>query len=479
MSDRNRRLRSAVACALGVGGVFGLGSSAMATEPTRDELLRQLEELRGKVERLEAGQDAQQRTLDAAAVDRTVEQIIKDADARSQVMQAQGFTAGYSKGKFLIQSEDKNFVLNPNFQLQVRFVANYRDTAETFTGTPPTLDDVDDDNIESGFEIRRAKFTFDGNVFAPNIVYKLQWATSRSGGGVVLEDAWLRLPLGRFAGGDAVSDFAVRFGQFKDFTFHEETTSSKRQLAVDRSMMNEALAGGITDFEQGITLIWDDGAEGLPLRAEIGYTDGPNSDNTNFVDGGGSSTFDIANPDYGVVGRIEYLAFGNWKAYDDFTTLGNTEDTLVFGAGANWAEAGNAHALFHTVDAQYEVGRLGLYGAYVGVATNNDNDAGGNWYDWGFLAQAGYMLTDKWEVFGRYDWVSLDEDRSDDENEFSEITAGVNYYFEKHALKFTADVTYLPDGTPLSGSAADGIGHLGDDADEDQFIFRAQFQLLL
>ncbi len=139
---------------------------------------------------------------------------------------------------------------------------------------------------------------------------------------------------------------------------------------------------------------------------------------------------------------------------------------------------GNANTLLHTVDAQYEVGPLGLYAAYVGAATDNDNDAGGNWYDWGALAQAGFMVSDKWEVFGRYNFVNLDDDRSGD-NQFDEITAGVNYYIEKHTMKFTADVTYLPDGTPLTGSTADGIGHLGDDADEQQFLFRAQFQLLL
>jgi hypothetical protein len=279
--------------------------------------------------------------------------------------------------------------------------------------------------------------------------------------------------------GEGFKDFAIKAGQFKDFTFHEEILSSKRQLAVDRSMMNEAVAGGITDYEQGVSLIWDDGAEGLPLRSEVAYIDGLNSDNTNFVDGGGSSFYDVANPDYGVVGRLEYLAFGDWKQYEDFSALGNTQDVLVFGAGFNFAEAGNASTLLHTVDAQYETGPIGAYAAFVGAATDNDNSSGGNWYDWGFLAQAGYMLSDKWEVFGRYDYVALDDDRSDAESEFHEITAGVNYFMEKHSLKFTADVTYLPNGTPLTGSAADGIGHLGDDADEDQFLFRAQFQLLL
>ena len=60
-----------------------------------------------------------------------------------------------------------------------------------------------------------------------------------------------------------------------------------------------------------------------------------------------------------------------------------------------------------------------------------------------------------------------------------EITAGVNYYIEKHAAKLTADLTYLPNGTPLTGSTADNIGHLPNENDEAEWLFRAQFQLLL
>jgi hypothetical protein len=479
MSYCNRRLRSAVACALGAaGGLLALSVPASAAEPTQAELLQQIEALRAKVEKLEANQSATTQRLDTREVDATVNQVFRDADARSQYLQAQGFSAGWSKGKFLIQSEDGNYVLNPSIQMQFRYVANFREEASTTSGTPPVTDE-DPDTLESGFEVRRLKFVFEGNVFAPDIKYKFQWATSRSAGTPVLEEGFFTMGAARFLG-DGFKDFAFKFGQFKDYTFHEEITSSKRQLAVDRSMLNEMLAGGVTDYEQGVSLIWDDGADGLPLRGEVSYVDGINTDNTNFFDAGGSTFYDVANPDYGLVGRLEYLAFGNWKQYDDFTALGNAEDMLVFGVGVNFSEAGNANVLLHTVDVQYETGRLGAYAALIGAATDNDNATGGNWYDWGFLAQAGYMLNDKWEVFGRYDFVGLDEDRSPDaENEFHEVTAGVNYYLDKHNLKFTADVTYLPNGTPLSGGVADGIGHLGDDGDDTQFVFRAQFQLLL
>ena len=328
------------------------------------------------------------------------------------------------------------------------------------------------------------KMAFQGNVFSPDTKYKFQWSSNRNGGALTLEEAYVTHKLS-FA-----PDLFVKAGQYKDVTFHEEIVSSKRQLAVDRSLANEVLAGGVTDFVQGVALVWDDGAEGLPLRGEVGYTDGPNTDNTNFTDGGGSAMFGLSRPDFGVYGRAEYLAFGDWKHYDDFTAAGNARDMLAFGAGAFYTQAGDHNALFHTFDAQYEYNRLGLYAAYYGVLSDGGgggggDDEGGNVggdddasYDAGLVAQAGYVLDPKakWEVFGRYSLVSLDSGGAEDDDDYQEFTAGVNYFMHGHAAKLTLDVTYLPNGIPTDQS---GIGELDPDADADQFVVRGQFQLLL
>ena len=476
-----------LAGALGLGaGMFGPGGAA-AAEPTQQEMLEQIKALQAKVQQLEnqhkqqggQPQDRQAGEVTAGRAEQgaTVDSVLRDADRRSSpsLLQAGGFTAGYSKNKFLIQDEAGNFVLNPNFQFQTRFVVNSRDVDSD--------DGENDTGVESGLEIRRMKIAFDGNLFGPALTYKFQWATNRANGQALLEDAWVRYALGDFLG-EATKNWAIRFGQFKDPTFHEEITSSKRQLAVDRSLVNEVLAGGLTDYIQGISLIWDDGVEGLPLRAEVGYSDGWNSDNTNFVDGGGVATYGAANPDWGAFARVEYLAMGNWKLYDDFTAWGNGEDLLVFGAGATYNEAsgpGGADAILYTADVQYETGRLGLYGAYYGAygeprVTGNVTANGVN--DQGFLAQAGYMLTDKWEVFGRYDVVMIDAERLGEgvEDTFDEITVGLNWYMKGHAAKFTVDFNYLPSGVP---NDQNGIGYLDPDADESQFSVRSQFQLLL
>ena len=77
-------------------------------------------------------------------------------------------------------------------------------------------------------------------VFGPATKYRFQWATNRNGGNLFLEEAYITHAF------TAERDLALKVGQYKDVTFHEEITSSKRLLAVDRSLMNEVLAGVLT-----------------------------------------------------------------------------------------------------------------------------------------------------------------------------------------------------------------------------------------
>jgi hypothetical protein len=439
-------------------------------EPTTQDLLSELRALKSKVQQLETAearlQQQQQQTQRLAQQEtpQTIGQVLTDADRRSQLLQPAGFTAGYTNGRFLIQSEDGDFLLNPNFQFQARYVLNYRDenAANATDGHPQT---------EAGLEIRRMKFALDGNVFGRDTTYKFQWASLRSTGELQLEQAWVAHRLAAVG----LPDLTVRVGQYKDPTFHEEFTSSRRQLAVDRTLVNFFLGGQQTKYVQGVSLLWDDGQEGRPLRGEVGITDGPSSRDTSFVDAGGSTFLGLPDPNFGLNARGEYLAFGDWRNYDDFSAQGNAQDLLVFGAGAFYSQAGGSSAVHHTIDAQYETGPLALYAAYLGVAADRDDT--GHGYSYGFLAQAGYLLTQKVEPYLRYDYTQLDGiPTATGEDAFHEFTAGVNYYLHGHAAKLTVDFVYLPSGAPAT---ADGLGILAPDAGDDQIVFRSQFQLLL
>ncbi len=463
------------AIVLAAAAALGASSAVFAADPTQAELLEQIKALQTKVEALEANQQATTQRIDSKEVDATVDSVLRDANDRSKFLDAQGFTAGYNKGKFLLQSEDGNFVLNPNLQFQFRYVANNRESVKNGDG----------DSTDGGFEVRRLKFAFDGTVYK-NIQYKFQWNTSRTAGTPALDEGWVRY---KFDG----TPFAIRAGSITSDWDHETGISSKRQLAVERSFLHEAIAGGATGSENYLQAIQGQYDNGGALRATLAYTDGFATRNTAFTDTGGGSTFlQIVNPQWGAFGRVDWKIAGDWKQYDDFTALGNTKDLLVAGAGFEWDTAANINALFHTVDIQWEpqaVKGLGIYGAFVGLQRDfRTAPAGGSGvtYDWGLLAQANYLLTDKWEVFGRYDYTSLDTDAAPTagsigaaaqiEDKIHEFTVGANYYLHDHNAKFTADVTWLPNGSPVNLDAA---GILAQPDGDNQFVFRAQFQLLL
>ena len=406
--------------------------------------------------------------------------MLQDADTRSQYLQNEGFTAGYSSGKFLIQSADGRFVLNPSVGFQFRGVADFRDGVKN--------GGHDDD--QSGFEIRRLKFAFDGNIFTPDLTYRFQWNTNRKSGVPELDEGWVRYQFHD-------TPFAIRAGSLGNTWDHETEVSYKRQIAVERSLLHELVTSGGAggeDYVQGVQLLYEQ-ENNDPVRAFVLLHDGINSRNTNFQDGGGGAPLlGLKSVDWAVSGRVEYKLDGNWADYRQFTALGNKKDLLVVGAGFDYEDSDNVTALFHTVDVQWvpqAVKGLSLYAAYVGVSRDFRNVTAGagvdtSPYDWGILAQAGYLVNDQWELFARYDYTNLDRNAPTGtgtlgagariEDKLHEITVGTNYYLHGHNAKFTLDATYLPNGSPFS---IDSAGILAQPAAKDQFLFRAQFQLLL
>jgi hypothetical protein len=421
-----------------------------ADEPTTQELLAQIKQLQAKVEKLETKQ-----TENNADVARTVDQIVKDAEQRSVFMEAIPFEGNWQAGKFTLKSDDGNFVLHPWFQLQFRNVTNFRD------GAPGG-----DSDVQNGFEVRRMKFGVDGNVYSPNTTYLFLWATNRNTGNLVLEEAWLRHKLD--------DNWSIKGGQMKDPFAHESLTSSKRLLAADRTILTNLFTGG-DNFVQGVSLGYGRDA----LQAELAFTDGTNAPNDNFQD------FPTNTWDFGVAGRVQYKLFGDWAAYEQFTSLNDKHDLAVVGGGFDVSEAGNSDQFLHTVDIQYnQTTGLGLYGAYYGRYTTNapigtggppagDSDT----YDWGFIAQGSYLIPDsKWEPFIRYDFIMFDDATvgAGVDDTLHEIAVGANYYIHGHDLKLTVDVLWLPNGSPVSDT---GSGVLA--SDDTQFVLRGQFQLLL
>ena len=453
------------AASVAVLGLLGFSTAAFAddaTPPSTDELREQIRRLQEQVERLEARAAGDSAATPPTTRPAATERALADAEARNQrsilaplSLSQDGeepFVAGHN-GKFLLSSPEGDFTLNPNVQLQIRNVTNINnEDGESF------------EDVENGWEIRRTKVGFKGNAFGKDLNYDIKFAFERDGGGAVLENAFVDYMPERFLGQEGMG---LRAGQFKDATFHEETISSSKQTAVDRSLVNESIGGGNTDFIQGAGPIW----EGEKWQAILLYTDGAGSANTNYRDG---------DWDYGFAGRADVILAGDGDAVlDDFSALDTEENSARVGAGFHFAAEGDTRVLWHGVDGQFETARgLGLFAGYYGRMAESDGE---EVFDMGGMLQVSQAIGENgWEAFGRYDFVMFEDEivlGTDAEDFFHEITFGVNKYWKGHKLKMTIDAVYLPNGNPGSNSGI-GLRPSGGEFD-DQVSIRGQFQLLL
>src|SRR5213075_96004 len=172
--------------------------------------------------------------------------VLRDADRRSHLMANSGdMSAGYDNGFFLRAGD--LFVLRPGINFQFRHVTDYRTNT---TGAK-------DDEVESGFEVRRLQFLLEGTLFTPDLEYTFVWNTQRdtstqtvrdatgstvgtvdvkSGGNLFLEDAYVKWMFS--------DQWGIKGGQFKDPVTHEKLVSDKRLVAVERSLLDATLGGG-------------------------------------------------------------------------------------------------------------------------------------------------------------------------------------------------------------------------------------------
>lgn len=394
-----------------------------------------------------------------------VADMLADAETRSSLLQSGG-TAGHD-GKFFLASPDGAFRLNVGGQIQFRYILNFRDEGDNGLGGA-----VNDD-FESGFQTRRTKLTFDGKIYN-DFFYKIQGVFARNGGGFALEDAYF--------GYDFGNGFKLQGGQFKSPFLREELVSSKRQLAADRSFTNGLFTFGRT---QGIMLTYSE----ENWRTMLSFNDGERAANTDFITNNqGLGGVRGGEGDFGFTGRFEYLGAGNWKQFDDFTSARGSEGfAWLLGAAVHYQDGAaslvtdNGGSVFSwTVDASLEGDGWNAYGAFIGRHVDGEFTDAASADQYGFVAQAGYYVTEDIEPFVRWDALIPDSGSM-----FNVLTFGGNYYVHGHAAKFTLDVQWFFDAPadsggfdqgPLGGSSS--IGFLGSAAEEDEIVIRAQFQLL-
>lgn len=468
MSNRKRLFALGGSLLLGVAGVVHAETSTDAG------LKAELAAMKARIAELESKQsDNWLNERRAEEVKALVRDVLSDADTRAS-LQGAGATAGYNRGFFLADEAGK-FRLQVGGQVQFRYIANFRQDEDA-----ADQGGIDQDNGITGFQLRRTKLEFKGFIGDPKINYEVILAADRDSEQVYLEDAKLSY--------QAMDGLTVEGGRYKIPFLREELTSSKRQLAVERSSFNEFFSAG---RGEGVGFVY---AADM-FKASGMFSDGWNSGEF----GGPGNDFQNDNVDYAVSGRLDVKLMGDWKQMEDFSAWKDEETALFVGAAVHWEDAetgstGENDSFFaYTADASLEMAGLNIYGAFAGAhASDDDNKAVHDSRDhYGFLVQAGYMvIPDKLEPFVRYEYLDLENTPTDSEY-INIITAGANYYIMKHSAKVTLDVVWALDPlVPVGGLRPAGsssynstaLGLLPDlashDDYENQIVVRAQFQLL-
>lgn len=485
-----------------------------ADEPAATDHSQEIRDLRARLDQLEARQKEAEKKRQVAEQKLeekiTSDKLAVEAVQRDQFIAAEGFTAGYSDGRFVIGDSQGNFTFKPWLHFQARGIVNERNA---FQGSKKL---GINDEFNSGFEIRRVRFGVDGNMFSPDFTYFFNWATSRTssnttvsgatasttggsvtasnslGGVPILEEAWVKYHF-------PTSPWSVRVGQIKDPLLHDQIVSSRYQHSAERSVTADLFANG-DGFTEAATVIYDEGADGN-LRVEGGVNHGLRSANTNFYDYPNNGSYNQFN--YGLTGRVEYRVFGKWKDYSAMGSNGDKEQLLVFGLGADYSERGHDGQLVTAFDAVYNLptGRdtsANFYGAFVdrytthnfGYYTQSPTGAsintptgtmapailGHNSNEYSILFEAGYEVDKHIEPFARYEVLHVVGTPKGSRTYCDVVTAGCNYFFHGHRLKLTGEIIWLPQGLPFDDTPNDV---LASPAGHTEIVYEIQLQLML
>jgi hypothetical protein len=361
---------------------------------------------------------------------------------------------------------------------QFRYYMNFRDDPASSPGSH-------DSGFTNGFEATRTRLQATGNIMSKDFTFKIEGDFNQMGFFTLL-DAY-----GNFNFGNGSS---ITIGQWQHPMWREWSLSPKGQLAADVSVVTAIFNPGYT---QGIGYQWRGDAFGFFVSGNDGF----NSGNTPYTTPGPTGVTSTGAPvatvgppgeaDYGVSARFEFKGGGGWEQFDEFTSWRGNPMMWLVGASAHAQFNGNTAATpasavqfssyNFAVDAMFKGNGWNAYGAVIAQLV--DPSAGDSALDFGAVAQAGIFVTENLELFGRWDGVFPDSDRSGDDM-FSTVCAGVNFYPypKSNAVKFTGDVQWFlnePTTNDLVNSFAftdPNVVGLRPDANSDQFAIRLQFQ---
>jgi hypothetical protein len=485
--------------------VLTLAVSARAadtSDTSSSDVSTELKALKARIAELEAKENQNWLTEERANQIRgIVQDVIKDAKMRGQF--ADGPEVGYKDG-FYIQTADKNFKLVIGGFAQIRYEAALQNGYNGRTVAPGK----GSQGNTSGFDIRRARISFSGNVMSPDLTYKFEGdfygssfltganstgATGQSSGGFTVTDAYVAY---RFT-----DMFRMKVGSYK-------VPFAKAELTSDTNIGLAARPEELFPFDPvrslGLSLYGDIIQD--KLGYEVAVNDGGNANLFRRDDTVGSLN-NIDNR-FGFYGRVQWAGSGKLADFTDEPDLrkDNREFIWLLGGAVGYESQNNATTSFPspqsttvisgvsgggsgfvapytlngdlfrgTIDWSAKYQGLSMLAALYGQQVNGNNGASAvpgiavdsSFFQWGGYGQVGYfVIPQKLEVVGRAG--ALATEGGHDIGEF--YTAGANYYVFGNNFKIMGDVTYTPEAA-YTDSSENLLLNTHD------VIFRLQLQL--
>ncbi len=473
-----------------------------------DQFSAQVQQLKQQLAAMEVRHDAQIAALRNEDGDRwltqqradeireIVKDVLADSESRSNLQGAE-VTAGWNKG-FMIASADGNFKMVVSGQIQSRFSYNYQPASNRTAGNQSPSD-------EYGFEMRRVKLGFEGNVLDPSWTYRVRFSFNQNApirqspgknqdtsNSAVLEEVVLRKNFG--------NGWTVRAGQWKSKFNYEESVSSSVQQFVERTLVGQYFKTG---FIQGIELLY----ETANWRANVNYNDGGGDSNVGVV---GTASASDNTAQWATAGRAELKLAGEWKQFSQMMSFRGSDDGMQIGAAYNWQRGGGNNQLnpgfvgnsdgmniSYNTDFNARLNGASFFASFLGNSFYSRPDGAAPVNSYGVVVQGGYFINNDVELAARWEWMNVSGGTTNVDSSptpgsasainaqhFSIYTIGATYYISKNAIKLAGDIGYVAGAVLFSNGlynqAIAGADYRSDQTSDSsgQMVVRVQLQLL-
>ncbi len=422
---------------------LAIGGAAFGTEQNNDTLA-QIAELKAQIASLKGAENGQWLTEQRASEIRgIVTDVLADAETRSS-LQGAAAGSGYNGG-FFLSSADGNYSMKINVLEQIRWSFNNSEN-----GTNPSTT-----TQANGFENKRTRLTFGGNMVDSSWNYKLAYYLAYSNDAEfsgqdapILADA--------FVSKDFSNGFTVTVGQFK-LPFSAEYNLDAGNLQFTDYSLANTIAGQIIGggYGQGIQF----GYSADQFRVHGAYVNAISEQNQSWNAGSPGTEWALS-------GRAEFKFAGDWGQFNDAQSWKGEAFGAVAGLGYSSemidnAAGTNPSAL--TLDITVDFGGANVTGAYYWA--DADTAAGNN--PTAYVLAGGVFLADDFELVARYESIDNDTGANDS---FGTFSVGGNWYVSKNAAKVSVDLGYGMDAFPTDQLYANWVA-----ADQDgQWVVRGQ-----